>query len=73
MVAQTTSIAGESETRCKICKIRPYSFCRCLPEEKLKIFSGISKEKEFKDKETIFLQQEDAKNLYNITKGNIKI
>ena len=73
MITQPISTEDNSRTRCAICKIRPYSFCRCLPEEKLKIFSEISKEKEFKDKETIFLQQEDAKNLYNITKGNIKI
>ena len=73
MTEASTSMTEKSQTRCAVCKIRPYSFCRCLPEEKLRIFSEISKEKEFKDKETIFLQQEDAKNLYNITKGNIKI
>jgi len=71
-VALNTNLQ-EKNTRCAVCKIRSYSFCRCLPEEKLKIFSKISKEKEFKDKETIFLQQEDSKNLYNITKGNVKI
>jgi len=32
-----------------------------LHDDQLKIFSGISTEKEFKDKETIFLQQEDSK------------
>ena len=61
------------ETRCTVCKIRSYSFCRCLPDEKLKVFSEISTEKQFIDKKTIFLQQENAKNLYNITKGNVKI
>ena len=61
------------ETRCAVCKIRSYSFCRCLPEEKLQLFSKISTEKEFKDRETIFLQQDNANNLYNITKGNVKI
>ena len=73
MISISTNTANKAETRCAVCKIRTYSFCRCLPEEKLKIFSEISKEKEFKDKETIFLQQEDSKNLYNITKGNVKI
>jgi len=63
----------QKRIRCAVCKIRPYSFCRCLPEEKLKYFSGISVEREFKNKQTIFLQQEEAKNLYNITKGNVKI
>ncbi len=63
----------KAPTRCSICKIRSYSFCRCLHDGQLKIFSEISTEKEFKDKQTIFLQQEDSKNLYNITKGNIKI
>ena len=65
--------SDKSTTRCAICKIRSYSFCRCLHDDQLKIFSEISTEKEFKDKETIFLQQEDSKHLYNITKGNIKI
>jgi len=65
--------SDKSTTRCAICKIRSYSFCRCLHDDQLKIFSGISTEKEFKDKETVFLQQEDSKHLYNITKGNIKI
>ncbi len=59
--------------RCAICKIRSYSFCRCLHDEQLKVFSGITAEKEFKDKQSIFLQQEHSKHLYNITKGNIKI
>ncbi len=60
-------------TRCAICKIRSYSFCRCLHDDQLKIFSEISFEKEFKNRQTIFLQQENSKHLYNITKGNIKI
>jgi len=72
-MAVSVGIEDKTGKKCAVCKIRSYSFCRCLPEEKLKIFSEISREKEFKDKETIFLQQENAKNLYNITKGNIKI
>jgi len=61
------------KSRCTICKIRTYSFCRCLPEEQLKVFSKISEERNFEDKKTVFLQQEQSKNLYNITKGNVKI
>ncbi len=60
-------------TRCAVCKIRSYSFCRCLHDDQLKVFSEISDEKEFRDKQTIFLQQGPSKHLYNITKGNIKI
>jgi len=59
--------------RCVDCEIRSYSFCRCLKEEQLDIFSKISTEKEFKNKETVFLQEEASNNLYNITNGNIKI
>jgi len=73
MAEIATNASQKQVTRCAVCKIRPYSFCRCLPEERLKTFSGISSEKEFEDKETIFLQQDDAKNLYNITEGNVKI
>jgi len=64
---------NKSQDRCTICKIKSYSFCRCLQDEQLKVFSGITGEKEFKDKQSIFLQQEHSKHLYNITKGNIKI
>ena len=60
-------------TRCAVCKIRSYSFCRCLHDDQLKVFSEISDEKEFRDKQTIFLQQGPSRHLYNITKGNIKI
>jgi len=60
-------------TRCGSCEIRSYSFCRCLRDEQLDIFSKISTEKEFKNKQTVFLQEEESKNLYNITEGNIKI
>ncbi len=60
-------------TRCAVCKIRSYSFCRCLHDDQLKVFSEISAEKEFRDKQTIFLQQGPSRHLYNITKGNIKI
>ncbi len=63
----------EIHIRCSVCKIRSYSFCRCLHDDQLKIFSEVSTEKEFKDKQTIFLQQENSRHLYNITKGNIKI
>ena len=59
--------------RCAVCKIRSYSFCRCLHDDQLKVFSEISAEKEFRDKQTIFLQQGPSRHLYNITKGNIKI
>ena len=59
--------------RCAVCKIRSYSFCRCLHDDQLKVFSEISAEKEFGDKQTIFLQQGPSRHLYNITKGNIKI
>ena len=61
------------KNRCSECKIRSYSFCRCLQEDKLKEFSNISTEKKFDDKQNIFLQQDEAKNIYNITEGNIKI
>ncbi len=64
---------NKAHDRCTICKIKSYSFCRCLQDEQLKVFSGITGEKEFKDKQSIFLQQENSKHLYNITKGNIKI
>ena len=60
-------------TRCNVCKIRSYSFCRCLKDEQLKIFSEISSERIYKNKENIFLQQETSTNLYNITQGNVKI
>jgi len=73
MVEALKRTSDYKETRCSVCKIRSYSFCRCLPEEKLQIFSKISTEREFGNKETIFLQQENANNLYNITKGNVKI
>ncbi len=61
------------KTRCNICKIRSYSFCRCLDEEKLHVFSKISLEKNYTNKENIFIQNDPAKNLYNITEGNVKI
>ena len=60
-------------TRCTSCKVRPYSFCRCLKEEDLRHFAGISSEKKFFDKQNIFLQSDEGKRLYNITEGNVKI
>ena len=65
--------SDKNQTRCAICEIRSYSFCRCLKDDQLNIFSKISSEKEFKNKQTVFLQEEESKNLYNITQGNIKI
>lgn len=61
------------KNRCSECGIRPFAFCRCLQEEKLKEFSSISYEKKFNNKKNIFLQQDDAINIYNITEGNVKI
>ena len=63
----------KEKSRCSECNIRSYSFCRCLQEDKLKEFSNISSEKKFQNKANIFLQQDDAKNIYNITEGNVKI
>ena len=59
--------------RCNICKVRTYSFCRCLDEDKLQVFSNISFEKSFSNKENIFLQNDPSNYLYNITEGNVKI
>jgi CRP/FNR family transcriptional regulator len=42
-------------------------------EGQLKEFSKVSCEKNFKDKQNIFLQQDEATSLYNITEGNVKI
>ena len=60
-------------TRCNDCRIRSYSFCRCLLEGQLKEFSKVSCERTYNDKQNIFLQQDEATSLYNITKGNVKI
>ena len=60
-------------TRCSLCKIRSYSFCRCLKDGQLKIFSEISSDRTHTNRENIFLQQEISTNLYNITEGNVKI
>ena len=59
--------------RCSICKVRTYSFCRCLDEDKLKDFSNVSFEKSFLNKQNIFLQNDQSDYLYNITEGNVKI
>ena len=59
--------------RCTICKVRTYSFCRCLSEEKLQVFSNISFQKNFSNKENIFLQNDPSTYLYNVTEGNVKI
>ena len=59
--------------RCSICKVRTYSFCRCLDEDKLKDFSSVSFEKSFLNKQNIFLQNDQSDYLYNITEGNVKI
>ena len=40
-------------TRCTSCKVRPYSFCRCLKEKELKNFAeemGKTDEKELKER-----------------------
>ena len=45
MTKSSIEILDQSKTRCAVCKIRSYSFCRCLPEEQLNIFSNISEDK----------------------------
>tara|TARA_Y100000310_G_scaffold317550_1_gene370529 strand:- start:781 stop:1500 length:720 start_codon:yes stop_codon:yes gene_type:complete len=67
------SVNGLGVTRCSVCKIRSYSFCRCLKDGQLKIFSEISSERTYTNKDNIFLQQEVSRNLYNITQGNVKV
>ncbi len=63
----------KQHNRCSDCKIRSYSFCRCLEEDELKDFEKFSIERNFTNKKTIFLQEEKSRNLYNITEGNVKI
>ena len=65
--------AAQLINRCTICKVRTYSFCRCLTEEKLQVFSNISFEKSFSNKQNIFLQNDTSTYLYNVTEGNVKI
>ena len=59
--------------RCTICKVRTYSFCRCLDDSKLQVFSNISFQKEFSNGENIFIENDPSQYLYNITEGNVKI
>ena len=63
----------EINNRCRVCKIRTYSFCRCLKDDKLEVFSRISYEKNYKDKQNIFLQSDPSDYLFNVTEGNVKI
>jgi len=63
----------EINNRCRVCKIRAYSFCRCLKDDKLEVFSRVSFEKKYEDKQNIFLQSDPSDYLYNITEGNVKI
>jgi hypothetical protein len=46
---------GLGHTRCALCGIRAYSFCRCLNEDELKVFSKISSERMFSDKQNIYI------------------
>ena len=62
-----------NKNRCNICKIRSYSFCRCLNDDDLEVFSKVSFEKKYTDKENIFLQNDPSTHLFNITEGNVKI
>ena len=68
-----TQNVNHYKNRCNICKIRTYSFCKCLDEDKLNLFSNISFEKDYHDKQSIFIQSDPAKHLFNITEGNVKI
>ena len=72
---RTGNVAENNNTksRCGICKIRSYSFCRCLNENKLEIFSKVSFEKKYEDKQNIFFQNDPSTHLFNITEGNVKI
>ena len=73
MIAAQLVKQEEPKSRCTICKIRAYSFCRCLNEDKLQVFSKISFEKKYTNKQSIFHQNDPSTHLYNITEGNVKI
>ena len=73
MIAVQLAKQEKPISRCTICKIRAYSFCRCLSEDKLQLFSKISFEKKYTNKQSIFHQNDPSTHLYNITEGNVKI
>lgn len=73
MIAAQLVKQEKPTSRCSICKIRAYSFCRCLSEDKLQVFSKISFEKKYTNKQSIFHQNDPSTHLYNITEGNVKI
>ena len=73
MIAAQFVKQEKPKSRCSICKIRAYSFCRCLNDDKLQIFSKISLEKNYTDKQSVFHQNDPSTHLYNITEGNVKI
>jgi CRP/FNR family transcriptional regulator len=62
-----------SHTRCTLCKIKSYAFFYFFHEDELKVFVDISKEKNYKNNQSIFLQQDISSDLFNITEGNVKI
>lgn len=70
---ETETLSPRKHNRCLECKIRSHSFCRGLTDEKIEDFLCISIEKSYPNKQNIFLQEDEANHIYNITEGNIKI
>ena len=73
MIARNLAKNNNVKNRCNICKIRSYSFCRCLNDDQLEVFSKVSFEKKYTNKENIFFQNDPSTHLFNITEGNVKI
>lgn len=68
--AQCGMHAGE---RCALCKVRPVSICAALDSKELCALDALAQQSVFEPKSTLFLQDEPASTVFNITEGVVRL
>jgi CRP/FNR family transcriptional regulator len=64
---------SEGAGACTECSVRSVSVCAALDPEELKTLNAIQEKVDFEAKETLFLQDEVATSVYNITCGMVRL
>ena len=69
------AMAGQcrATTDCEHCRVRFLSVCAALDRDELAELEAIAQSIHFDAKETIFLEGEDARALYNVTCGTLRL
>jgi CRP/FNR family transcriptional regulator len=71
--SQVPSSCCHAKESCLDCKVRLFSVCAALESHELSALEALAQQTSFAPKETLFLQDHPANDVYNVTEGVVRL